>query len=257
MDEDAGAFDVLQEVQAEAGAFRSAFDEPRNIRHDETGVVHGYDAQVRRDGREVIIRDLGVGAGGYGQQRGFAHVGIAHEAHVRDQLELQLDLPFPGKSAGFGEIRRLADGILEHDVAFSASAAFGCHEGLAVLRQVCHDRVAFSVAHHGADGNLDDQIRAVLAELLAASAVFSALRLVFSFITEIHQGAQVAVGLDDDVAAFAAVSAVRTALRNIGFPAEGHGTVSALARLDEDRCLIYKHEFPLRKSKASGIARGL
>ena len=55
----AGALQMLEETDAEARAFRGAFDEPGNVRHHEAALVAARDhAEIRIQRGERIVRDF-------------------------------------------------------------------------------------------------------------------------------------------------------------------------------------------------------
>ena len=85
----AAAVDVAQEVVAEARTVRRALDDAGNVRHHEAhALVDIHDAEVGVERGEVVVGDLRPRLGNDREQRRFADVGEADEAHVREQLEL-------------------------------------------------------------------------------------------------------------------------------------------------------------------------
>ena len=89
MNEQAAAVDVAQEVVAEARTVRRALDDAGNVRHHEAhALVDIHDAEVGEERGEVVVGDLRPRLGNDREQRRFADVGEADEAHVREQLEL-------------------------------------------------------------------------------------------------------------------------------------------------------------------------
>src|SRR5579875_2095407 len=75
VDEDTGPLDVSQETIAQPGPFVSAFDQPRDIDHDERGlIVDPNDAQVGLEGRERIVGDLRAGRRDDREQGRFAGI---------------------------------------------------------------------------------------------------------------------------------------------------------------------------------------
>lgn len=71
-----------------------ALDQPREVRHGERHGVRELDPPDRRvQRRERVGRHLGPGPREPAQQRGLARVGVAHETHVGDGLELELVVP--------------------------------------------------------------------------------------------------------------------------------------------------------------------
>ena len=93
MDDDAGALDVLEELDAEACAQVRAFDEAGQV-GDGEGLGVGEladldDAEVGLQRGEGVVGDLGPGGGEARDQRGLADVGVADEAGVGQQAEFQ------------------------------------------------------------------------------------------------------------------------------------------------------------------------
>ena len=85
------------------------------------------------------------------------------------------------------------------------------------------------VADQRAHGNADDDLLAVGAGLLLAPALLALLGPVVLLVLEVDERAELLVGLDDDIAALAAVAAARSALRNVGLAAECDNAGPAVA----------------------------
>jgi len=61
MDDDAGPFDVTQELKSESDPHRCPFDDARHIGHDETAEAFDIDdAQIGDEGCERISADFGL-----------------------------------------------------------------------------------------------------------------------------------------------------------------------------------------------------
>ena len=73
----------------------------------------------------------------------------------------------------------------------------------------------FQIFNNRALGHLDDQILSVGTVAAAFSALFPTLRHIFADVPEIHQCVKAVVHLKNDIAAFAAVTAVGAAVGNI------------------------------------------
>ena len=87
----------------------------------------------------------------------------------------------------------------------------------------------------------------------AFSALFARLRHIFSYMTEINKCIQTVIYFKDNIAAFAAVTAVRAAVGNINFSTETHMAISAVARFDKNFCAVCKHGFVQSFPKLSGL----
>jgi len=86
-----GAFDVAEELGAEAGAQVRALDEAGHV-GDYVGelvglLADGDDAEVGLEGGEGVVGDFGFGGGDAGDEGGLAGVGVADQADVGEQLE--------------------------------------------------------------------------------------------------------------------------------------------------------------------------
>src|SRR5207249_2337653 len=94
-------------------------DEPRagGLGHTQLGV----------EGRERIVRDFGARGGHGPQQRRLARVGRADQTHVRDQLQVEVDLSLLTLEAGLGVVGRASCRALEMHVAPPTHAPSGHH----------------------------------------------------------------------------------------------------------------------------------
>ena len=82
---------MLEERMSQADAFRGAFNQARNISHDKPGSVSQvHHAQMGIQGGKMVIGYLRLCVADNRQQRGFSHIRKAHQAHVRNDLKLQL-----------------------------------------------------------------------------------------------------------------------------------------------------------------------
>ena len=83
-------FDVPEEARADAAALVRAFDDAGDVGHHErTVVIVLDDAQVRLQGGEGVVRDLGLGRCDGGEEGGLAGVGEAHEADIGQHFQFQ------------------------------------------------------------------------------------------------------------------------------------------------------------------------
>ena len=101
--------------------------------------------------------------------------------------------------------------------ALAAFAALGCNERFPVFLQIFHHQSGFLVDHNRTDRHFYDQVFAILAITFFLHAILTVFGFVFSFITKIHQCAHIFICLKDDISAFAAVSAIRSAFWNKRF----------------------------------------
>ena len=133
-----------------------------------------------------------------------------------------------------------------------ADAAFSARQDRrteAVPRQVGNDLPGRLVPDHRAFRHLDDEILGVFSVHSPFSAGLSVLRNVFPLMTEIAQGVQSLFDFKNDVAAPAAVAAVRPSRSHVKLAAEGNVSVAAFSGFDKNSCLIRKHPYFLVKER--------
>jgi len=93
VDQQPGAFNVTEKLDAKARAEMGAFDEAGHIGDDEGLLLrllaHGDHAEVGLESGEGVVGDLGFGGGDARDERGLARIGIADQPHIGQQLQLQ------------------------------------------------------------------------------------------------------------------------------------------------------------------------
>ena len=181
----------------------------------------------------MIVGDLGTGGRDDADEGGLAHIGEADQAHIRDDLQLQLQVHILAGQAGLGKLGDLAGGGGKMAIAPAAAAATGDHHRLGTGK-VSHDQAGLGFFQHSAAGHADDQVIGVGAALALGAAVFTVGCGVLTLVAEVHQGGEVVVGDKNDVTAATAVAAVRAASRHEFFAVEGHRAVAALAGMQPD-----------------------
>ncbi len=126
MGEHAGALNVAQELDAEAGAEMRAFNQSGHVGDDEgllVGLLADRDhAEIGLEGGEGIVGDFGARGGDAGDERGLAGVGIADEADVGEQLEFETIAALLAGAAQFVLARSLVGAGGEVLVATAAAA---------------------------------------------------------------------------------------------------------------------------------------
>ena len=113
-----------------------------------------------------------------------------------------------------------------------------------VRGQVCQQPAGLGIPDNGTPGHLDDQILCRLAGAVAGAAILPTLCHILALITEINQGGKIIVHHEYNIAALAAVAAVRAACCYILFPVKGNSAIAAVSRLDFNFRLINKHMLP-------------
>ena len=189
----------------------------------------------------MIIGNFRPGIGGYRKQRGFAHIGKAHQAHVGQKPQLQDHFPALSGQPCLGETGQLAGGRGKMLVAPAAAASSGQHK-VPIAGHIGHNLFRLGIPHHRAPGDLNDQVFPSLTGAPASLAVAAGSGGVFPPVSEIHEGRQMIVHPQDYIASVTAVAAIRPSRRHIFLPVKRHRTVAALPGRDGNSHLIHKHK---------------
>ena len=239
--EQARALDVPQEFVAEALSLVRAFDQAGNVGDDERGLVVERDhAQVRREGRERIVGDLGPCVRDDRKEGGLAGVGHADQADVGDQLQLQQQPAFFAGRAMLGDTRRLVGWLGKGGVAAPAPPAARREKGLPLLPQVGQQFAAVGVAQQGAERHPQVQVWRIFAVPVAAGAGAARLGFVVGVALEGREGVQPPVCHEQHVAAAAPMPAVGPAEWNEFLAAERNDAIAAVAGFHVDLDLVEK-----------------
>ena len=185
----------------------------------------------------MVVGDLGMGLADHAQKGAFAHVGKAHQTHVRQQLQLQHHVVALAGKARLGEAGYLPGGGGEVLVAPAAPAALTEDEGLAV-GHILDDLAGLGVPDESPSGDPDGETLSVLAAFAAALPIYAGRSHIFALVAEVHQRGHIVIHLHDDAAAVAAVAAVGATGGHVFLPVEGHGSVTAVAGPDGDAGFI-------------------
>ena len=189
----------------------------------------------------MIVGNFGPGVGGDAEQGGFSHVGEAHQAHVRQKLQLQDDIPLLALQPRLGKPGHLPGGGGIVGVAPASATAPGDDEILPG-GHIHNDLVGLGVPDHGAPGHLDDQIFSPLAGHFPALTADTGLSSILPLVAEIQQCGQIVVDMENHAAAVSSVAAIGTSRGNILLPVKGHRAVAAPAADDGNANFIYKHK---------------
>ena len=234
-----GTLHVAQEIMPQSHAFAGAFHQTGNIRQHEVRLAPFGNAQIGGQGGKVIVGDLGFRRRQRGQNGAFAHVGEADQPHVRNGFQFQTEGMDLRLDARLGKVGRLPGRRGKMLVAVPADTAPKQH--LFLLRLVhVGGHGAVLPQKDGAHGHFDQKILAPFAVAAVGAAVAAAFRRVLAVKAEVQQGMHVGVGVQDDIAAVAAVAAVRAPVHDEFFPVERHAAVSAVARFRGNGNAIHK-----------------
>ena len=137
MQQNAVARQVLEEADPQARPVRRPFNQPGDVRHHEAAMgLHFHHPEIRYQRGKGIIGDLGRGGGDRPDKRGFARIGQAQQAHIRQHFQFQLEVAVLALAAPGGLARRPVGAGLEAGVAQPVKAALGHDQALARHRQV-------------------------------------------------------------------------------------------------------------------------
>ena len=236
--ENAAALDMAEEAVPEPGALGRALDQARYVGQHEFASDHPDHAEAGVERRERVIRDLGLGGGHGGQERGLARIGQAHQAGIGDELQAKDDPALLAVLAGIGAARRPIGRGGEIGVAEPSVAAFGKQHPLAHMGHVGDDRLAVHVEDFGAGRDLEDHVRGFRSGAVLAHAVAPRLGLEMHLVAVIDQGVQALDALGPHVAAAAAVAAIGPAELDEFLSPERHGARAAVAGPNIDLRLI-------------------
>ena len=139
-----------------------------------------------------------------------------------------------GRFAQLGKGRSATHRRHKVSVAQTASTTGRHDNALAVVHQVGNLehrglRLGIELADHGAHGDLQNEVLAALAVAAGALTVRSALGTKVMLKAVIDQRGQLSVGLNDDVAATTAVTAIGAALGDKCLAPKRHASGSAVA----------------------------
>ena len=140
-------------------------------------------------------------------------------------------------------------------IAQAAPPAFGDQQARLMRQQLADELFGIGIGHPCTHGHPDLQIAAVAAGHLFAHAVLATFRLKATPMTEIHQGIQSFVGYQIDTATLTAVTAIRTAARDVFFTPEAGGTIAAISRVYLDDDLVDEFHRLSRETGPSAITR--
>ena len=163
VDEDASAFEVFEEIEAESFSLTGADDESRDVGDDEAdgAIVEGDDAQVWDEGGEGVIGDFGSGVRDGGNERRFSDAWEPEESDVGQEFHFESeDTAFAAPSA-FGGVRSAVGGGGEVCVSASSAPAFACDESLSSGGDVSDEFVGIGVKDEGSDGDGDGAVVSV------------------------------------------------------------------------------------------------
>ena len=171
-------------------------------------------------------------------QRALAGVREPDEGDVGHQLELELEPALLAVLALLGERRGATLVRQELGVAAPAAPTRGGEPTVAVADQLGEHLAGVEVVHDGALGHLDLERLATPAVEVLALAVHAVLGATVRMVAEREQRRHVVVGDQPDVAALAAVAAVRAAVHDRTLAPERDAARAAVAATHVELALV-------------------
>ena len=244
MEQKSATVNVAQKRVSEPRAVCRTLDKSGDIRRDEACLSARRDySEIGGKRGEMIVGYFGLCRADAREYRGFSDTGISYKSYVGEHLELKYKLLFLALCAVLCEHRHLTRGRCEMPVAPAASTALAAYKIRAViLGHIVNYLAACGVLYKRSGGNGYHKVLGGLAEEFVALAVLTVARDKFVLITESKQGIGALVNAENYASALAAVAAVGAAVRNVFLTVKGYRAVSAVARLNVNFNVIYKHK---------------
>jgi len=233
-----------EEAHSQAGAVAGPRDEPGDVGEHEAStqpapsVSNADHAQMRRQGREWVVRDLGSRTTHGADQGALADVGETNQAHVGHDLELQAKRASFTRFAGFGPTGGSIGGGREVLVAASAASAARNHHGVTRPRELTQPLPAVRVVDHGAEGDSDLDILAGPAIAVATLPVRAVGSADFLQMFDVEERPQTRVGQQGDVPTATSVAAGGPTEGDVLLAAKGDAAIAAITGLDPDHALV-------------------
>ena len=246
-EQDPGSLDVTKELMAETATLARALDQAGDVgQHHLEPVVHPHHAEVRFEGGERVVGDLGLGRRHTADEGRLADVREADDGHVGHELELEAKPAFLPVFTLFGERRRPAPVTQESRVPPASFTGLGSEPAIAVMEQIGDRRPSRMVEHDGAFGHGDLEVATPGTMPVAAAAVLAVLALAMRVVAKGEQGCDIAVGDEPDGATIAAVTTIGSALGHVGLTTKGNTARATIATLDVDVALVDEIGHPER-----------
>ena len=213
----------------EPASFGRTFDEPRNVREHELVILEPHDTEVGNQRGERIVRDLGLRRAHGRDQRGLPGVGKSDERGVGHEAEFELDPALLAVLTLFREARRPPRVGEKPSVPAATAPAVRGQPPVAVTHEIGDDLARTVLADRGPLGDVHREIGAGLAVALVPGTVSPRRTAAVRMVAEREERRNVAVGLEPDVAAGAAIATVGSALGRVRLTPERDAAGAAVA----------------------------
>ena len=237
--ERSSALDVAQEPVAEAATLARSFDQPGDVGDDHLErVVESHDAEVRFEGRERVVGDLGLRGGDAADQRALSRVRKADERDVGHEPQLEQQPLLLAPLSLLRERRSPSRVREEAGVPPATSSAGGGTPPIAVVHEVGQKRPRLHRSHRRALRHRDDDVLPRRSVLALPRAVGAIRRAAVRMVAEREQRGDVVVCDEPDVAARSPITAVGPATGHVGLTAERDTASAAVAAAHVERALV-------------------
>ena len=223
---------VAQEFEAEPLVLVRALDKAGDVRDDYSFVAGVYDAEVRRERREGIVRNLRLRVGDGGEYARLADVGQSYEAHVRDQAQFEAELDLLAHLALLAEARGFPRRACEVAVAAPSPAAARRDEAVVRLDEVCAAFAGLRVVDERPARDVDYFILARAPVPRRALSVVAVLALDVVHVLQVGERLKVRRRFEYNAASASAVAAVGAAVGLEALAQEAHAAVAAASGFD-------------------------
>ena len=189
-------------------------------------------------GRERIVRHLGLG-GRYGaDQGGLASIGQSEQPHIRHDLELEPQIPLFTGQTRHGLARGPVRTALELSVAPAALPAFHDQKALALFGHIAKLFFGFRVDDDRTDRHRNVEIGSTGSGAVTTRACRSILGLEGAMEAEVGERIHTWRADQIDICALPAVAPIRPAEGDELLATKAHGAAAAVAGLNFDDCFV-------------------
>ena len=219
-----------------------AFDQSRYVcNHERAKVSEIYDAEVRLERGERIIRDLRTRCRHGRDKRRLPCVGEAHQTDVCEQLEFELQLDLFSLASALMVARRAIGGSREVRISKPAAAAARRQPAIAVVTEIVQQVAGCCVKDLCPDWNSNYQIVAIMSGTIRSLTVRTTLGSVLRVVTQMQERVERTVCNEDHIAAAATVTTGWTTARDKFLAPESRYTVTSVTPLHVNLGAINKH----------------
>ncbi|MNJ50843.1 hypothetical protein D3C77_461310 [compost metagenome] len=193
----------------------------------------------------MVCSDFWLSRRNDGQQRGFSYARKSDQTYISHHLQLKYNPALLSFFSVLGQLRGWIARRGKTDVTAPSASASGYDNLLPMSCQIRQHLLRIIIDDNRPRRNPYNHIVRIGAMLTLISPLHAALCLKVPLITKIHQRSQTFVNAEDDISALTAISARRTAFRDVFLAPESYDAVAAVTAFNVYFRFIYKHAFTL------------